>query len=79
MAMKKNKQLANRVPKKGMTITKSLGRYQRVGGKETRQSRQLQQQPKQPQHFIVVLPRMVTLAPAVTGSDRNDFVETLQL
>jgi hypothetical protein len=33
MAMKKNKQLANRVPKKGMTITKSLGRYQRVGEK----------------------------------------------
>jgi hypothetical protein len=37
------------------------------------------QQQQQPQHFIVVLPRMVTLAPAVTGSDRNDFVETLQL
>ena len=46
------------------------------GERQKVETRQLHQPTR---HFIVVLPRMVTLAAAVTGSERSDLVETLQL
>lgn len=73
----KNKQLANRVAQNGNDNNKARGVTRR--GEKRRDNRDNCTSSSSHQHFIVVLPRMVTLAPAVTGSDRSDLVETLQL